>query len=363
MVGTARNFAFETRANLPLSLRDMPRPLQKILIIRLSSIGDIVLTSPVIRSLRACYPNVAIHFVTKAAYAPLLVHHPDIDRLHLFSGNMDALITEMKAENFDFILDLHRNLRSRIIKLRLRKRSATYPKDRWPVLLYTRFRVGQLPKRHTVERYGQTLRALGCDLDTGGLDFFVPDEVGSAMAHLVRTHFGKVAPIAVVLGGNFATKKWPNAHFITLLNALGQPVLLLGGPGEAAAAAEIEAQLKVVTYMAVGQHNLLESAGLMAQCQYVITHDTGLMHIAIALGLRTFSLWGSTVPEIGFSPYRSPQAVILQHPGLDCRPCSKLGHDKCPKTHFKCMRELTPAFVLQKIQASFSQNSATQSLP
>lgn len=328
----------------------MSQPLKKILLIRLSSIGDIVLTTPVVRSLRNCHPNATIHFVTKAAYAPLLAHHPGIDRLHLFSGDLNALITELKAEQFDFVLDLHRNLRSRLIKLRLGKRSATYSKDRWAILLHTRFRIGQLPRRHTVERYGQTLKALGCTLDGGGLDFYLPAATEQAMAELVALKFKVARPVAVVLGGKFATKKWPSTYFVTLLNALGKAVLLLGGPDEADEAAEIAEQLTVPVYSAAGQHNLLESAALMKACPYVITHDTGLMHIAVALGLKTYSIWGSTVPEIGFSPYHSPEATLLQHPDLACRPCSKLGHSNCPKKHFKCMRELLPEMVLKAIQ-------------
>ncbi len=160
--------------------------------------------------------------------------------------------------------------------------------------------------------------------------------------------------LPVVLGGKFATKKWPTAYFIQLLNDLQRPVILLGGPDEAAEASEISQALTIPHHNAVGKVDLLQSAALMAASTFVITHDTGLMHIAVALKLPTVSIWGSTVPELGFAPYRSPNALIVQHPGLSCRPCSKLGHAKCPKGHFKCMNELTPEMVLKAIRKQFS---------
>jgi lipopolysaccharide heptosyltransferase II len=323
----------------------------KILIIRLSSIGDIVLTSPVIRSLRNCLPESRIHFLTKKAYAPLLAHHPGITRLHLFEGNMKATVEELRAEGFDLILDLHRNIRSRIIKTRLGVPALTYEKDRWPVLLYMKFRIGTLPERHTVERYAVTLKELGCQLDDEGLEFHLPDEYRTTAAKTVADHFPDEKPVAVVLGGKFATKKWPTAYFISLLNQLQRPVILLGGPDEAAEAQTIKKALEVPVMVAAGKADLLESAALMATSSLVITHDTGLMHIAVALKLPVCSIWGSTVPEIGFAPYRAENAIVVQHPGpLPCRPCSKLGHDKCPKGHFKCMTELRPEMVLNQIR-------------
>lgn len=327
---------------------------QKILIIRLSSIGDIVLTTPVIRSLRDCYPEAKIHFLTKAAYASLLAHHPSLDQIHLFDGDMDATLEELKKEKFDFILDLHRNIRSRIIKSRLRIPASTYPKDRRKILLHTRFKIGNLPDRHTVDRYAAALAPLQCKLDTEGLEFFFPDSYRAEAKNQIARHLPGPQPIAVVLGGKFATKKWPTTYFIQLLNQLNRPAILLGGPDESAEADTISQALTIPHYSAVGKVDLLQSAALMAETAYVITHDTGLMHIAVALKLPTVSIWGSTVPELGFAPYRSPNALVVQHLGLSCRPCSKLGHDKCPKGHFKCMNELSPETVLNAIQSRFS---------
>lgn len=335
----------------------MKSPPGKILIIRLSSIGDVVLTSPIIRSLQTQFPEAELHFLTKAAFAPLLDHHPALAQVHRFAGDMHATVAELKAEGFDYIIDLHRNIRSAILKIRLGVPSASYTKDRWPVLLYTKYKLGKLPDRHTVERYAHALRklqsepALPLELSSElePLELFLPPEAHT-MAAQIRGRYFNQPPIGVVLGGKYATKRWPNAHFITLLNQLKRPVLLLGGPEDKAAAEEIKANLTIEHFDAVGQYDLVLSAALVKECAYVITHDTGLMHIAAAFQKTLFVLWGNTVPELGFSAWKT-ETYNLEVPDLKCRPCTKLGYDECPKGHFKCMLELKPAQVLKAIEA------------
>ena len=178
----------------------MERKPKKILVIRLSSIGDIVLTSPVIRALHTCFPGAQIHFLTKKAFAGLVQHHPHIDKVHLYTGDLSATIRELKAEGFDQVVDLHRNIRSRRIKLQLGVAATTYSKDRWPVLL-------------------QTKLGLGCQLDDKGLDFYLPDEARILAKDIVGRYFSE-KPVAVVLGGNYFTKRWPKEYFVELLNGL-----------------------------------------------------------------------------------------------------------------------------------------------
>lgn len=323
---------------------------QKILIIRLSSIGDIVLTSPIVRALHRCYPTAALHFLTKKAFAALVQHDPRIDKVHLFEGDLNATVAALRTEGFDLVVDLHRNIRSRLVKLRLGVRAVTYSKDRWAVLLHTRLGLGKLPRVHTVERYARALQPLGCVIDDAGLEFFLPDAARAMAAEVVGRNFA-TPPIAVVLGGNYFTKRWPRTYFVELLNGLGQPVLLLGGQAEVEDAAWIQAQLQVACLNAVAQYDLLLSAALLERSQYVITHDTGLMHIATALDCKIFSLWGNTVPELGFAPYKASHSVIIENKDVDCRPCTKLGYGKCPKGHFKCMMDLSPAQVRGEIQS------------
>ncbi len=335
----------------------MARKPKKILVIRLSSIGDIVLTSPVIRALHTCFPGAQIHFLTKKAFAGLVQHHPHIDKVHLYAGDLSATIRELKAEGFDQVVDLHRNIRSRRIKLQLGVAATTYSKDRWPVLLHTKLGLGSLPDVHTVARYARAITPLGCQLDDKGLDFYLPDEARILAKEIVGRYFSE-KPVAVVLGGNYFTKRWPKEYFVELLNGLGLPVLLLGGKPESEDAKWIEERLKVQCLNAVAQYDLLLSAALLEKCQFVITHDTGLMHIATALRLSIYSIWGNTVPELGFAPYKAVHSVIIENKALQCRPCSKLGYEKCPKGHFKCMRELVPAKVLDAIRSDLAGNPA-----
>ena len=322
---------------------------RKILILRLSSIGDVVLTSPIIRSLARCHPNAELHFLTKAAYAPLLDHHPQLTRVHRFSGQLEATIRALDAEGFDFVVDLHRNLRTARIKLGLGLPSATYSKDRWAVLWHTKTGWGKLPETHTVERYARTLSALDCALDAQGLELFLAPEARK-LARDMRTRYFRQRPFGVVLGGGFATKRWPAAYFVELLNGLDEPVVLFGGPEDRDVAEAVTAGLQFEPFNTVGEYALELSAALVGECRLLLTHDTGLMHVAAASGVPTVSLWGNTVPEFGFAPYRADN-VSLQVEGLNCRPCSKLGHAACPKGHFRCMRDLRPERVAAVLRA------------
>jgi ADP-heptose:LPS heptosyltransferase len=334
-----------------------PKAYKKILVIRLSSIGDIVLTTPILRSLRQGQPGAEIHFLTKKAFASLLLHNPNVDKVIPFEGDLRATLAVLKAEGYDFILDLHNNLRSHLIRARfLTTAAAVYPKDTLRVKLYARFRIGRLPTRHTVARYAAALRKLGCTLDGGSLDFPLPMEAVAVAQQILQRHFTH-PPIAVALGGNFATKRWPKEHFATLLKRLGTPVLLLGGKAEEADAHWIASQLPQQSLVAAGAYDLILSAALMAQCGRAITHDSGFMHIGVALGIPLYTLWGSTVPELGFGPYQTDKVRILQVDGLACRPCSKLGHAACPQGHFKCMVDLSPERVLAAIQADMEDDS------
>ena len=325
----------------------------KVLIIRFSSIGDIVLTSPVIRSLKQGLPAVEVHFLTKAAFRSVLEHNPYIDQLHLLEGKLGEVLTPLKAHSFDYILDLHHNMRSWRVKQALRGKAFTFPKGNWDKYRMTRFKARDIRLPHIVERYGATLQPLGITLDNEGLDFFLPPEAEASAAAIwdTRQHRDFVnSYLAVVLGASYRTKRWVPKYFPELLNAYGHPVLLLGGQDTREDAALIERGLKVGCINRVGKDSIPVAAALMKQCHAVLTHDTGFMHIAAAFGMQIYSLWGNTVPEFGMTPYKTPHEILEVKP-LSCRPCSKLGFDDCPQRHFKCMKQLTPEYVLQRMQA------------
>ena len=321
----------------------------KILVLRFSSIGDIMLTTPVLRQLKQQVPGAQVHFATKQAFGSLLEANPYVDKLHLLAGSLGALVRELRAERFDFIVDLHNNLRTRLVRAALPGvPGRAFDKLNWQKYLLVRFKINRLPPLHLVDRYRAAAAGLGIHDDGQGLDYFIP--AGQAVDVAATLPFGFRAGhyVAVVIGAAHATKRLPVDKLIELVGRLApRPVVLLGGPEDESTGHVIELAYEhtasprrdaPLLFNACGHFSLHQSASLLQQAQFVVSHDTGLMHIAAAFKKPVFSVWGNTVPEFGMYPYRTPFEV-LQVPGLACRPCSKIGFGECPLGHFKCMRE------------------------
>lgn len=316
--------------------------MKKVLVIRFSSIGDIVLTTPVVRCLKKQHPDTEIHYLTKASFAGIMHHNPYVSKVHTLEDRLADTVRRLKLENFDFIIDLHHNIRSARVKSMLGVKSASFNKLNIEKWLLVNFKMNYLPSAHIVDRYMQAAKALGVMYDGEGLDYFIPekDKVDvSVLPPEFRNGF-----VALVIGARHATKKMPEHKISALLSALQLPVVLLGGKEDEAAGETIMKSAVTHVYNACGKFNLNGSASLISHSRLVITHDTGLMHIAAALRKRIISLWGNTVPEFGmypFLPSGKGDSVIIENKDLTCRPCSKIGFDRCPKGHFKCMNDLS----------------------
>ena len=321
----------------------------KILVLRFSSIGDIVLTTPVLRQLKTQLPGARVHFATKAAYRQLLEANPYVDQLHLLSGSLGELVRELRAERFDFIVDLHHNLRTRLIRLQLPGvPGRAFDKLNWQKYLLVRFKINRLPPLHLVDRYRAAAAPLGIVDDGAGLDYFIPPDQEVDVAVALPPGFRPGHYVAVAIGAQHATKRLPLHKLIELVQNLApRPVVLLGGPEDEPTAQAVAQALQNQSLIpsviqpllnGCGRFSLHQSASLLRQAQFVVSHDTGLMHIAAAFNKLVFSVWGNTVPAFGMYPYRTAFEV-LEVPGLDCRPCSKIGFAQCPQGHFKCMRE------------------------
>ena len=321
----------------------------KILVLRFSSIGDIVLTTPVVRQLKTQLPGAQVHFATKPAYRGLLEANPYVDRLHLLGGSLSELVHELRAERFDFIVDLHHNLRTRLIKWQLPGvPSRAFDKLNWQKYLLVRFKINRLPPVHIVDRYRAAAAPLGIQDDGAGLDYFIPPAQEVDVAAALPPGFRPGHYVAVAIGAQHATKRLPLEKLVELVQNLApRPVVLLGGPedeatGQAVVQALQQSLIHSFTHSPIangcGQFSLHQSASLLRQAQFVVSPDTGLMHIASAFHKQVFSVWGNTVPEFGMYPYRT-DFEVLEVPGLSCRPCSKIGFAQCPLGHFKCMRE------------------------
>lgn len=325
--------------------------MRKILIIRFSSIGDIVLTSPVIRCLKTQLENTEIHFLTKHPFAPILRHDPHITRIHTIDKHVSEIIPVLRQERFECIIDLHHNLRSWQVIRKLGIPSSSFPKLNFQKWLRVNLGINRLPELHIVERYFKTVASLGVTNDQKGLGFYFetnPEETLKKSDITLPERY-----IAFVIGAKHGTKMMTVAQSISLIRGLKMPVVLLGGKEERERADAIMKEISAHALDLVGKTDLHTSAAVLNRSYKVVTHDTGLMHIAAALKKEVISVWGNTIPEFGMYPYLTPfgkkgEGHIFEVQNLKCRPCSKLGYEQCPKGHFDCMLKQDLGAILEK---------------
>ncbi|XZF16014.1 glycosyltransferase family 9 protein [Chitinophagaceae bacterium MMS25-I14] len=334
----------------------------KVLIVRFSSIGDIVLTTPVIRCVKQQVPGVEVHYLTKSEYRAVVAHNPYIDKLFYLEDDLGAVIEELKKEKYDYVIDLHNNLRTARVKQALETKSYAFPKLNVQKWMLVNLKLDIMPDKSIVERYFETVQPLGVRNDTKGLDYFIPDTAKVDQNDLPMSHWAGY--VACVIGGSYETKKFPAEKWKLFFAAMPFPAVLLGGPEDRDLGQEIAKDDPVRIYNACGKFNLNESADLVRRARVVISNDTGLMHVAAAFQKPVISLWGNTAPEMGMFPYYgannlkervAPQSVIMENKKLYCHPCSKLGYARCPKRHFKCMNELDTSAMSKKVQELWKQ--------
>lgn len=312
----------------------------KVLIVRFSSIGDIVLTTPVIRCVKQQVNAVELHVLTKEKFASVVRHNPYIDKLYTMDEALQEVVPRLKEESYDYIIDLHHNARTLRLKRALGKPSLAYNKLNWEKFLMVYFRINRLPHKHIVDRYMDTVSPLGVKNDHKGLDYFISpaEEVDLQQVLPPQFHDGYEVLVA---GGSYFTKRIPLHQLLAIAKNSKRPLVLLGGKEDTEIANQVAIAYEDKVVNLCGSLSLNQSASVIRQAQRVISSDTGLMHIAAAYKKDIVSLWGNTIPEFGMSPYLADgQSRILEVKGLSCRPCSKLGYHKCPKGHFKCMNDI-----------------------
>ncbi|MCK4920876.1 MAG: glycosyltransferase family 9 protein [Bacteroidales bacterium] len=311
----------------------------KFLLLRFSSIGDIVLTTPVIRCLKQQFEGAEIHFIVKKQYADILKHNPYIDKLWLLDNNMAELISDLKDTKIDFVIDLHKNLRTFNIKRKLKLKAFPFNKINIEKWLMVNFKINRLPEVHIVDRYMETLRSFQVVNDNAGLDYFIGKE-DEKLPEEIRSQIPDKF-ISLVIGAQHNTKKMPAEMLAKICSLINHPIIILGGPSDSSSAKEIISLSENKNLMNLsGKLSLNQSAYMVKMSELVISNDTGLMHIASAFRKKIISIWGNTIPELGMYPYLADEkSEIFEVKNLSCRPCSKLGFDSCPKKHFKCMIE------------------------
>ncbi len=295
-----------------------------------------------------------LHYLTKKSFCSILENNPYLDKIHSIDEDLSEVMDVLKKEKFDCIIDLHHNLRTLQVKRKLNRPSFSFRKLNIEKWLLVNLKINRLPPVHIVDRYFETVKNFGVTNDGMGLDYFIPEKDKINIAALPETH--RQGYTGFVIGAAHATKRLPLNKIISICKKINSPIILLGGKDDVENGREIEATVGSTVYNACGKYNLNQSASLVNQANKVITHDTGLMHIAAAFQKPIISVWGNTVPEFGMYPYYTEkhkvQSAKIEVKNLPCRPCSKIGFEECPKGHFKCMKEINEAELISKIKPS-----------
>lgn len=296
--------------------------------------GDVVLTSALVRCLKLQL-DAELHFVTKAAFAPILESNPYVDKVWaLGADNYPQLLQALQAEAFDQVIDVHNNLRSWRLALALGKPTRRFAKRNVAKWLLVNFKWNTLPAaEHVVHRYLQTVKHLGVQYDAAGLDYFIPAD--TQVDDMPQGTFW-----ALAIGAAHATKQIPEHKLAEIIEKSPFPIALLGGKAEQALAQALTSRFPAKCINYCGQLSIHGSALVIQQANLVISPDTGMMHIAAALKKPIVSVWGNTVPALGMWPFYPTGMELekrLEVLNLPCRPCSKIGYAACPKGHFKCM--------------------------
>jgi ADP-heptose:LPS heptosyltransferase len=313
----------------------------KILIVRFSSIGDIVLTTPVVRALKQQLDDVEVHYLTKNQFSSIVGSNPRIDKVYTIKKSVDEVIFDLKKEQYDWVIDLHNNIRTRSLKSKLQKKSKTVRKLNWRKWLLVKFKVNRMPKLHIVDRYMETVHHLGVSSDNETCEFYIDrkNEVEVEREFGIRSkHY-----LSVAIGAQFSTKRLPVVKLKEILEKVHTPIVLIGGPEDANPANELVELLEGKNVInSCGKYNLQQSASIVKQSGHLLTHDTGMMHIASCFDVSMTTVWGNTIPDLGmyaYNPSGDTKVSIHEVENLSCRPCSKIGFQSCPKKHFKCMMD------------------------
>ncbi len=352
--------------------------IKKVLIIRFSSIGDIVLTTPVIRCVKEQL-NYKVHFLTKKSFESILIANPHLDKIYTINKKVSEVLPQLKSENYDAIIDLHKNLRTLQVRWALRVPYFSFDKLNWEKWLMVNFKINRLPKVHIVDRYMAAAKGLGVtplaakgegdfsrgessalnendtDEDIAGLlnpeiDFFHLENNIPDLAKFLSP-LGDRGFLCFAIGGAHATKRLPLSKIISICSKIKAPIILIGGKEDATVGEKVVLAInedRVINMC--GKTSLQESIELIKNAKKVITHDTGMMHIAASFQKEIISIWGNTIPEFGMTPYYEDgidRNTTIQVENLSCRPCSKIGFEKCPKGHFNCMMKIDEEKVVR----------------
>ena len=315
----------------------------KILVIRFSAIGDILLTFPVVEALQHKYPSAEIHFLTKPSNKSVLELLSGKVQPRFLQESLVQTVKQLRRERYDLVIDLHNNLRTFLLQVLMLKGSWNrFRKLNFQKWLLTSFKWNTLPKVHVVERYAQAAKVNPTSVTL---------VVNNPAFDSLPSNY-----VAWVLGATFSTKQYPLSKLIETIERLEMSIVLLGGEKENALASSLQAHFPSIISL-VGKTSLAEAALVLSKAKVVVTNDTGLMHLAAFYDKPMVCIWGNTVPEFGMYPFQKRPVFNAQVADLSCRPCSKIGHNTCPKGHFDCMLKQQSVEISEQITALFYQEN------
>jgi ADP-heptose:LPS heptosyltransferase len=338
--------------------------MTKLLVIRFSSIGDLVLTTPVLRAIKQQLDgDIELHVLTKKQYAGVLDGNPHVDRIHTMEKTVQEVLPQLLSERFDYIIDLHNNIRSRVVKRKLNCLSFTFKKYNIEKWLWVNFGINRMPQKHIVERYLDTLKAFGVKPDKHGLEYYITQTATiqeSELPQLMKSPF-----IAFAVGAAHEGKRMSEHKLLEVCRSIRKPLVLLGGAEDKEIGNKLSAACGDKVFNACGMWTVHQSADAMRRAEMVIAGDTGMMHIAAALGKKIISLWGCTVPGLGMSAYKPHPSSIIVEPAprsrfrFRSRPCSKLGNRCKYGMNNRCIDQIE----IQQINAAIEMLWAPQTAP
>lgn len=319
-----------------------------VLLVRFSSIGDVLLTTPLVRALRRRHPEARLVYVTKRAMAPLVADNPHLSHVVTLEPEEPVrhLAARLRPLGATHGLDLHGSLRSLALRALVPTHWRGYSKRKLARMLLIATKIDGYGRHLPVaERYFAAARGLDVRPDGGPPEFHLGAGARTrAEAWLAQRGLSDARVVALAPGAAHATKRWPVAHWIALADRLrgaGFAPIVLGGPDDRGIARQLAAHAE----SAAGECSLQETGALLARAACCVANDTGVMHMATAVGTPVVALFGPTVEQFGFFPYTA-RAVVLQR-ALECRPCSAMGGARCPLGHHRCLMDITPDDVIQ----------------
>lgn len=323
---------------------------KKILVIRLSSLGDILLTYPLLSILKKREFNSEIHFVVKEQFLDAIKTNPFIDQILIYSEDkLRELKSLIKKNQYDIVIDLQNNIRShQLYQFNLKTRIYPFKKPTFRKILLVKLKLNFLKNNPSIAVH--YIKAIYPDYNSDDLHLYfqIPSDIEKKSLEKIPVEYSNQKIIGICPGSKHFTKRYPVEKFKVLIQKFlnsNFAVALFGGKDDLEICKELEIGTSVKNFQ--NNNDLLETASIMKKCSLLITNDSGLMHLASLLQIPTITIFGSTVKEFGFFPIYN-KSIVVENKNLKCRPCSHIGRSNCPKKHFKCMNEIEPDFIFNK---------------